>query len=295
MIHPATRLRELETRARRRFGQNFLVSDEAVDRIVYAAALKPGDHALEIGPGLGVLTERMRATGADVHCIEIDRDLAAALRELWPDLQLVEADAMHVDLDAVCPGSGWKVIANLPYNVATPLLLRLLNRPDVFSTMVLMFQREVGDRLQAGPSHSSRGSLSVQVQVRAKVRPVLTLPPGAFFPAPKVHSVVLGFELLPEPDFGGVTPRVFDRVVRLGFKHRRKTLLNSLGSAMMRPDAQAACDAAGIDPRRRAETLDLPEWRRLAAAIDSASGARLDESVVDEPADDQPDTVESEA
>jgi 16S rRNA (adenine1518-N6/adenine1519-N6)-dimethyltransferase len=293
MIHPATRLRELETRARRRFGQNFLVSDEAVDRIVYAAGLTPTDHALEIGPGLGVLTERMRATGADVRCVEIDRDLAAAIRELWPDLTLFEADAMHVDLDTVCPGSGWKVIANLPYNVATPLLLRLLNRPDLFSTMVLMFQREVGERIQAGPSHSSRGSLSVQVQARARVRPVLTLPPGAFYPAPKVHSVVLGFELLAKPDFGGVTPQVFDRVVRLGFQHRRKTLLNSLGSGMMRADVQAACDTAGVDSKRRAETLDLPEWRRLAAAIDAARAVPLAEpQIADEGADEN---VDSEA
>ncbi|MDP2315926.1 MAG: 16S rRNA (adenine(1518)-N(6)/adenine(1519)-N(6))-dimethyltransferase RsmA [Pseudomonadota bacterium] len=269
MIHPATRLKELETRARRRFGQNFLVSTEAVDRIVSAAGLTPQDHALEIGPGLGVLTERIRQTGADLRCIEIDRDLAAALRELWPDLVLIEADAMHVDLDATCPGPGWKVIANLPYNVATPLLLRFLARPDIFSTMVLMFQREVGERIQAGPSHPSRGSLSVQVQARARVRPVLSLPPGAFHPAPKVHSVVLGFELLAEPDFGGVSARVFDRVVRMGFQHRRKTLLNSLGSGLMRGDAQAACDRAGIDSRRRAETLDLPEWRRLAAAVEA--------------------------
>ncbi len=273
MIHPATRLRELEQRARRRFGQNFLVSPEAVDRIVYAAGLTPTDRALEIGPGLGVLTERIRATGADTRCIEIDRDLAAALRESMPDLVLVEGDAMRVDLDEVCPGPGWKVIANLPYNVATPLLLRLLGHPEHFTTMVLMFQREVGERIQAGPSHSSRGSLSVQVQVRARVRPVLTLPPGAFHPAPKVHSVVLGFELIPEPDFGGVSPAFFDRIVRLGFSHRRKTLLNSLGSGLMRVSAQAACDAAGIDSRRRAETLDLPEWRRLAAAVQDVRAA----------------------
>jgi 16S rRNA (adenine1518-N6/adenine1519-N6)-dimethyltransferase len=293
VIHPSVRLRELEQRARRRFGQNFLVSEEAVDRIVRAASLQRTDRVLEIGPGLGVLTEQIRGSGAALRCVELDRDLAAGLRQQWPDLDLVEGDAMRVDLPEICPPpGGWKVIANLPYNVATPLLLRFLAHPGIFSTMVLMFQREVGERIQAGPSHPSRGSLSVQVQVRARVRHVLTLPPGAFHPAPKVHSVVLGFELLPEPDFGGVVARVFDRIVRLGFHHRRKTLLNSLGSGMMRVDAQAACDAAGIDARRRAETLDLPEWRRLVAAVDAV---RTTEASGDDASEGEPDAAETDA
>lgn len=267
MIHPAVRLRALEQRARRRFGQNFLVSTESVERIVRAAGIRPGDRVLEIGPGLGILTEQLREAGAEVRCVEIDRDLAAALQELWPDLPLTNADAMRVDFAEICSGEGWKVVANLPYNVATPLLLRLLRRPDIFSTMTLMFQREVGDRILAGPSESPRGSLSVQVQARAKVRSVLHLAPGAFHPPPKVHSVVLGFELLPAPDFGGVDGAEFDRTVRLGFQHRRKTLLNSLGSGVDRARAQAACDAAGVDARRRAETLTLEEWRSLASAL----------------------------
>jgi 16S rRNA (adenine1518-N6/adenine1519-N6)-dimethyltransferase len=267
MIHPATRLRELEQRARRRFGQNFLSNPDAVERIVQAAAIVPGDKVLEIGPGLGVLTERLREAGAELHCIEIDRDLAAALRQLWPDLALTEADALKADLTEACPGSGWKVVANLPYNVATPLLLRLLSMPGTFSSMVLMFQREVGDRIQATSEDSARGSLSVQVQARARVRPLIHLPPGAFHPAPKVHSIVLGFEVLPTPDVGLAGPAAFDKTVRLGFHHRRKTLLNSLTSGMMREDAQAACTRADIDSRRRAETLTLVEWKRLAEAI----------------------------
>lgn len=267
MIHPATRLRELEQRARRRFGQNFLSNPDAVQRILDAAAITPGERVLEIGPGLGVLTEGLLAAGADLRCIEIDRDLAAGLRQLWPELSLFEGDAMRAPLQEICPGSGWKVVANLPYNVATPLLLRLLALPGTFSSMVLMFQREVGDRIQAGADHSARGSLSVQVQARARVRTLIHLPPGAFHPPPKVHSVVLGFELLPEPDVGAVGPITFDRTVRLGFQHRRKTLLNSLTSGMMREDAQRACTTADIDSRRRAETLTLDEWRRLAQAI----------------------------
>lgn len=275
-LHPAARLRELETRARRRFGQNFLVSPEMVDRIALAAGVGPNDRVLEIGPGLGILTDRLKASGAEVRCIEIDRDLAAALRDTWDDLHLVEADAMKVDFREVCPGSGWKVVANLPYNVATPLLLKLLACPDTFASMVLMFQREVGDRILAGADESPRGSLSVQVQARAKVRPVLHLPPGAFHPPPKVHSVVLGFELFPEPDFGGVDAKTFDRVVRLGFQHRRKTLLNSLSSGMDKDRALAACEAAGVDPRRRAETLTTAEWRKLAASVKALPAANAE-------------------
>jgi 16S rRNA (adenine1518-N6/adenine1519-N6)-dimethyltransferase len=276
VIHPAARLRAIEQRARRRFGQNFLVSTESVDRIVRAAEVVPGDRVLEIGPGLGILTERLRDAGAEVRCIEIDRDLAAALQEMWPELALTNADAMKVDFGDVCPGGGWKVVANLPYNVATPLLLRLLARRDLFTTMTLMFQREVGDRILADAGDSARGSLSAQVQARATVRPVLHLPPGAFHPPPKVHSIVLGFQVLTEPDFGGVDPGAFDKVVRLGFQHRRKTLLNSLSCGLERPRALAACEAAGVDPGRRAETLTLAEWRRLAVAIRGESVSERD-------------------
>jgi 16S rRNA (adenine1518-N6/adenine1519-N6)-dimethyltransferase len=178
------------------------------------------------------------------------------------------------------------VVANLPYNVATPLLLRLLDHPATFSSMVLMFQREVGDRILAGPADPARGSLSVQVQARAHVRPVLQLPPGAFHPPPKVHSVVLGFALEPAPDFGGVPARVFDRVVRAGFQHRRKTLENSLGASFPRDAARRACEQVGVDPRRRAETLTLAEWRLLAGALYAAQSAGA-ASVPEAPIEDE--------
>lgn len=266
-MHPSVRLKELEQRARKRFGQNFLTQPEMAARIVQAAGVRPGDKVLEIGPGLGVLTEQLRNAGAELVCVELDRDLAAALREWWPDLRLVEGDALKVDLAEVCPGSGWKVVANLPYNVGTHILMRLLSQPERFSTLTLMFQREVGDRLQAGPDDDAVGALSIQVQARAEVSRLVSLPPGAFHPPPKVHSVVLGFRLLPSPDFGGVPPATFDRVVRLGYAQRRKTLYNALGAGIGKERAGAALAEAGIDPRRRAETLSLDDWRRLALAV----------------------------
>lgn len=267
MIHARQRLAELEMRARRRFGQNFLVSADAVDRIVRAAQVGPGSRVLEIGPGLGTLTEALMATGAEVAAVELDRDLAAALADAHPSLRLVQGDAMRVEWDRVAPGEGWVVAANLPYNVATPLLLRLLAEPRRFVRLVLMFQREVAERLEALRTDDAYGALSVQVQARATVERVLDLPPAAFHPAPKVWSSVLRFRVHPEPDFGGVEAAAFDRVVRVGFSQRRKTLLNSLGSGFGREVAERALLRAGIDPRARAETIDLAGWRRLAAAF----------------------------
>ena len=258
MLHPAVRLKELETRARRRFGQNFLTNPDLAGRIVSAAGVRAGETVLEIGPGLGLLTESLVATGAAVTCIEMDRDLAAGLREIFPSVTLIEGDAMRVPL----PDAD-RVVANLPYNVATPILMRLLERG--YPVMVLMFQREVADRLAAGPDEDAFGALSVQVQARAEVTKVLTLPPGAFHPAPKVHSCVVRLARTAD-----TLPPGFDRIVRLGFQHRRKTLANSLRSGLPKEEVARICEAAGVDPGVRAETLGLADWRKLAIA----AGAR---------------------
>lgn len=296
MTHPSARLRELEMRARRRFGQNFLADSDAVDRIVRAAAVTPGAPVMEIGPGLGVLTRALLAAGARLVAVELDRDLAAALREALPALHLVEGDALRVDwslaapligeptVDGVDSAASWTVVGNLPYNVATPLLMRLLAEPRRFSRMVLMFQREVADRLEAPADGEAYGALSVQVQARARVERVLELPPGSFHPAPKIWSAVLRFSPYTAPDFGHtadgtpVTARRFDRVVRAGFSQRRKTLQNALGSLGPRELVQAALGEAGIDPSARAETIDLPGWRRLAAAFVHAGAFEIPES-----------------
>ncbi len=254
-LHPATRLRELEGRAKRRFGQNFLVNDGLAETIVLRAGVRPGDRVLEIGPGLGVLTAALARAGARVHAIELDRDLAAALPEVVPDVVLVQGDALKVPLPEVD-----RVVANLPYNVATPLCMRLL---PLGVPMALMFQREVADRIEADPGSRTYGALSVQIQARARVERLVSLPPGAFHPAPKVHSAVVGFTPIAAPDFGGASAEEFDRVVRMGFSSRRKTITNSLGNHVGRERAITWCHAAGIDPGTRAEQVDLSGWRRL--------------------------------
>lgn len=263
-MHPAERLRFLETRAKRRFGQNFLIDGGVVARIVRVAGVRPGDRVLEIGPGLGILTDALLGAGAAVTAVELDRDLAQGIRDALPQVNLIEGDALKVDLDVVTPGEGWRVCANLPYNVATPILMRLIARP--YLGMALMFQREVAQRLYAKPGDDAFGALSVQVQVRANVEPAIELQPGSFHPAPKVHSTVV--KVVPViPDFGGVSAAHFDVVVRAGFAQRRKFVANSLMSRFERDRVEAALSTAGIAPTLRAERIPLEGWRALAHAL----------------------------
>lgn len=265
--HPRRLLRELEQRARKRFGQHFLADPGLVRRIVRGARVQPGDRVIEIGPGLGILTEALMEAGAEVTAIELDRDLAAFLRERHPGLRLVEADATRVDWEAVAPGTGWKVVANLPYNVGTTLTMNLLRQPHRFSSVTVMLQLEVIERLMAVPDTRAYNALSVEAQARAVPVFLTTVEPGAFHPPPKVRSAVVRLELLPEPDTGGVPPDAFDKAVRAAFHHRRKTLANSLSSVYGRDRAQAALEAAGIDPGLRAQALDLDGMRVLARAL----------------------------
>jgi 16S rRNA (adenine1518-N6/adenine1519-N6)-dimethyltransferase len=254
-------------RARKRFGQHFLIDDGVVARTVRAARIQPGDRVLEIGPGQGVLTRALLDTGADLTAIELDRDLIANLRDRFPNLRLVEGDALSVDWSVLCPGAGWKVVANLPYNVGTHVTMALLREPATFSSVTVMLQKEVVDRLCAEPGTHAYGALTVESRARAVPTFQLRVGPEKFRPRPKVESAVVRFDLRPTPDTGGTDPDLFDRVVRVAFAYRRKTLLNSLSASYGRERSAAALSAAGIDPGLRAERLTLPDYQRLARSL----------------------------
>ena len=251
--HPVQTLRRLEQQARKRFGQNFLVRESAVKRIVQLCGAREGVKVLEIGPGLGALTRALIDTGATLRAIELDRDLAAHLRVELPELDLVEGDALRVDLSEVAPGTGWVCCANLPYNVSTRILRRVLVDRR-FDRLVLMFQREVAERIVAGPGSKTYGSLSVLVAAHAQARLALSLGPADFHPRPKIDSAVVVFELL---DSGRpLDLEHFEKVVRAGFSQRRKVLANALGPAFGKDVARKAL-AETVGTGRRAESLGL--------------------------------------
>jgi 16S rRNA (adenine1518-N6/adenine1519-N6)-dimethyltransferase len=273
MTHPSTLLKALEQRAKKRFGQHFLVSSSVVRQIIAASDVGEGSRVLEIGPGLGVLTEALLGAGAAVTAIELDRDMAGFIRDRLPEVELIEADAARVDFGAHLPGSGWRCVANLPYNAGTRMITRMLSAPDTFDRLVVMVQREVAERLVAPAGDRKRGSLSVFAEARAASRICVRVPPGAFHPPPNVHSAVIDMRLHPTPQVGGVSIGVFDSTVRSLFVQPRKTIRNNLSAALDRSLADTVLDAAKLDPRRRPATLTLGEIVCLSGAVEEAQAS----------------------
>lgn len=253
--------------ARRSLGQHFLLDLNLTARIVRAAGALEGRHAIEIGPGPGGLTRALLASGvATVTAIERDPRCVAALADLvaaYPGrLRVVEADALAVDLAALAPPPR-KVVANLPYNIGTPLLVGWLAQAHAFESLTLMFQQEVAERIVAAPGSEPYGRLSVLAQWIAEARIVLRLPAAAFTPPPKVASAVV--HLVPRPD--QPPPALFaamERVTAAAFGQRRKMLRSALKPL---GEAEALLASAGIDPARRAETLSVAEFERLALGV----------------------------
>jgi 16S rRNA (adenine1518-N6/adenine1519-N6)-dimethyltransferase len=261
--------------ARKRFGQHFLEPAWVV-KVVEAIAPRPDDRFLEIGPGRGALTRPLTERAAHVTAFEIDRDLAAGLRETAPpNLEIVEGDFLEsrrvFERQATPP---LRVAGNLPYNVASPILFRLVELYDAgvpLTDATLMLQREVADRLLARPGTKEYGVLSVLIRLSATVDRLLSLPPGAFRPAPKVSSTLVRLSFHP----ASPVPRdreAFRALVQAVFTRRRKTLENAMlaYSPDRRPILRRALDAAGIAGHRRPETLDVAEFVRLSDALGSA-------------------------
>lgn len=268
-------LRAHGLRPRRRRGQNFLVDPGVRDRIVAAAGLSAESLVVEIGPGTGILTEAMLRTGASVLAVELDRDLARLLSERLagnPRLAIQTADALEFDFAQALrddPRRGRvRVVANIPYYISTPLILRLVRQRDLFEALFLTVQREVAERLTAAPGAKSYGALTLACQYRASVRTVSAIPRTAFHPVPEVDSALVRFDLRDAPAVRVATPTQLFAVIRAAFGVRRKTLRNALCRAgWPAREVEAALDRVGVAALRRGETLTLDEFARLSDAL----------------------------
>ncbi|MFH1177823.1 MAG: 16S rRNA (adenine(1518)-N(6)/adenine(1519)-N(6))-dimethyltransferase RsmA [Acidobacteriota bacterium] len=255
-------------RRRQRLGQHFL-RDQRIAAAIAATLPDPPGAVLEIGPGRGALTRPLLERFGRVRAVELDRELARALAGRLgrpAGLEVVEADALEADLDSLCAGGPWLVAGNLPYSVGTAILRRLLPRHDLFSTLVLMLQHEVVQRLVAGPGARERGLLSVEVEAYALAKLLFTVPARCFLPPPRVLSAVVRLDLhrLPAP------PAQVSRALELAgvaFTHRRKKLANALAAAVPPAETSSHLFAFGLVPGVRPEDLALDHWLELASTL----------------------------
>ena len=254
------------------WGQNFLREPLVLDRIADVAEVGEGDRVVELGAGLGHLTACLAETGAEVVAVERDRDLVPVLEETFasaPTVRVVAADAKTVDLQSLRgDGSPLVVVGNLPYHLTSPILFHLLEARGHLARIVVMIQKEVAERLAAGPGSKAYGVLSVRFQLWAKVELAFDVPPTAFVPPPKVTSTVVRLDLRAAPLADPGDPDVFRRVVAAAFGQRRKTLNNALKSLV--PDAEArraVLAEAGIDAGARAETVPVTGFAALSRAV----------------------------
>lgn len=259
-------------RPKKRLSQSFLIDRTVLGKILKGGELQREDRVLEIGAGVGTLTRALAERCNRVVAVEIDPGLFRILQDVLgarTHVSLVHGDALHLDYRSLLgDGRPWKVIANLPYSIATPLIGRLLSLSHHFSFLLLMVQEEVAERLMASPGTKAYGSLTILTQYYADVRPVVRVPNTAFYPRPQVDSALVKLDIPATPRVSPGDPALFFRLVRAAFAHRRKTLKNALsrleGIPLARQEIHAVLERAGIDPRRRGETLNLQEFQVLA-------------------------------
>ncbi|MDX2494815.1 MAG: 16S rRNA (adenine(1518)-N(6)/adenine(1519)-N(6))-dimethyltransferase RsmA [Desulfuromusa sp.] len=256
-------------RPRKCFGQHFLQDRSVIDKIISAAQLDSQQQVVEIGPGLGVLTDELLPRSAHVEVMEIDRDLIARL-EARNDSRLTvhPGDVLKLPWRELLKQPPYTLVANLPYNISSQVVFRLIEHRDLFQRMVLMFQREVGERLVASPGGKDYGILSVLSQLWYDIKTVTLVKPGAFSPPPKVDSIVLNFQPLQIPRVDPVDEVLFKKVVKGAFTQRRKTLRNSLlASGFTAEDIDYALQQSEISPGCRGETLSLQNFSDLTKSF----------------------------
>lgn len=251
--------------AKKSFGQNFLTDENYINKIISAVNPQKDEIVIEIGAGRGALTEKLIESGTDVIAIEFEREMVALLKEnfsSYPNFQLIESDALKVDFksldDRTLKISKFKLVANLPYNISTAILQKLIEQREVFGEMVLMFQREVVERITAKVNTSERGFLSVLTQNYLETEKLFDVSPNAFRPIPKVWSSVI--RLKPKTE-NIQNEMLFREIIAAGFAQRRKTILNNL--KLKFDNAEQLLNKCGIDAKRRAETLSIEEWRKI--------------------------------
>lgn len=251
-------------------GQNFVADANTVRRIARLAEVGPGDRVIEIGAGLGSLTLALAETGASVTAVEVDRGLVPVLRSVVAPVgvRVVEADALALDWGSLLGDGPWALVANLPYNVATPLVADLLDRVPAITRMLVMVQREVAERLAAGPGDEGYGAVSVKVAHWATASVAGLVPASVFVPVPKVESALVRIVRREVPAVAAADRELLFRLVGTGFGQRRKMLRRSL-AGLVSPEAFAA---AAVDPRARPEDLDVVAWGRLAEAVADRGG-----------------------
>jgi 16S rRNA (adenine1518-N6/adenine1519-N6)-dimethyltransferase len=274
-------MQELRNRGvspKKSFGQHFLIDKGIAQKIVSLASLEPKDIVVEIGPGMGVLTFLMLPLVKRVIAVEVDQEIAEYLTERgegMPSLTVMCRDALNFDFQGLAykEGKKIKVVANLPYNISTPVIFRLLESRDVVTHLTLMLQREVAQRINAPSGGKDYGPLSIFTQLYTTPKTLMRVPPQAFYPPPKVESALVGFTILDHPRVAIGDAEFFHAVVRASFAQRRKTILNSLKNAPLalgsKEEIEAVLEGVGIDSRRRAETLDVTEFKKLAEALKS--------------------------
>ena len=245
---------------RKRFGQNFLRDDSVIHAIARAIAPMKGNHVVEIGPGEGALTQVLISSGCKLDAIELDRDLRTRLLasfSTYPDFTLHSADALKFDFASlITEHHPLRVVGNLPYNISTPLIFRLLDQAKVIADMHFMLQLEVVDRLAAQPGTKNWGRLGVMAQLQCGVEKLFEVPPEAFYPPPKVQSAVVRLTPHAKPQFPETDKKKLSKVVTQAFSQRRKTLRNNFKEVLTDSDFELI----GIDPTRRAETLSIADF-----------------------------------
>jgi len=255
-------------------GQNFLIDQNILDNIVDGAQILKDDYVIEVGPGIGSLTQNIAERAESVVAIEIDRNLIPILKETlkeYPNVEVVNADVLKLDLHKLiaekCEGKKVKVIANLPYYVTTPIIMKFLEEKVPVQSLTIMIQKEVADRMQAKPGTKDYGSLSIAVQYYCDPKILFKVPPTVFIPQPKVESTVITLDVLQEPKVYVEREDLFFALIKDAFGKRRKTLLNALSSGGLELDKdllKEVLSLSNIDENRRGETLTIEEYGLLA-------------------------------